>query len=242
MARSGRRDGEVSSAFPAHDPVWVKEMVGASHANVARVRELLAQAPQLANAAYDWGFGDWETALGAASHTGNREIALMLIEHGARPDLFTHAMLGNLDVVRAAVQAAPAQARVRGPHGITLMRHAMAGGDGAVGVVEYLKGVDGADLAYVNEPIAQEDLLACVGEYRFGAGADEVLSVTATDTKAAIRIKRQGGVNRGLFHVGGLEFHPVGAPDVRIAFLREGAVVNRLHVRWPNPFVEAVRV
>jgi hypothetical protein len=35
---------------------------------------------QLARAAWDWGFGDWETALGAASHMGSRPI---------RPDQFT---------------------------------------------------------------------------------------------------------------------------------------------------------
>ncbi len=45
-------------------------MVGASHGNVARVKELLARRPALARVSWDWGYGDWETALGAASHVG----------------------------------------------------------------------------------------------------------------------------------------------------------------------------
>ena len=57
-------------AFPGQDPTTVREIVGASHRDIDRVGALLKEAPQLANATYDWGFGDWETALGAASHTG----------------------------------------------------------------------------------------------------------------------------------------------------------------------------
>ena len=56
-----------------------------AHGNVRRVRELVEDRPSLAKASWDWGFGDWEDALGAASHMGNREIAEYLIGHGARP-------------------------------------------------------------------------------------------------------------------------------------------------------------
>jgi hypothetical protein len=104
-------------AFPAQDPAIVREMVGVSHGNVARVRELLAARPALANAAWDWGYGDWESALGAASHVGNREIATMLIGAGARPSIFSAAMLGQLDVVRGFVAASPGIQKTRGPHG-----------------------------------------------------------------------------------------------------------------------------
>jgi hypothetical protein len=50
-------------------------MVIKSHDQVARVRALLARWPTLSRATIDLGFGDWEDALGAASHVGNREIA-----------------------------------------------------------------------------------------------------------------------------------------------------------------------
>ncbi len=79
----------ANASFPAQEPGVVKEMVGVSHGKVDRVRDLLKERPALAKAAWDWGFGDWETALGAASHVGNHEIAALLMKHGARPDLFT---------------------------------------------------------------------------------------------------------------------------------------------------------
>src|SRR5580700_7626770 len=49
----------------------------------------------LVYAARDWGGGDWETALGGASHTGHREIALYLLSQGARIDSYCAAMLGE---------------------------------------------------------------------------------------------------------------------------------------------------
>ena len=65
------------------------------------------------NAAWDWGGGDWETGLGAAAHVGRRDIALFLLDHGARLDVFAAAMLGYLDVVQAAVAARPDVVRSR---------------------------------------------------------------------------------------------------------------------------------
>src|ERR1043166_864038 len=62
-------------AFPQHPAEMVREVVLVSHFNEKRLRELVDGRPALARAAYDWGFGDWETALGAASHMGNRPIA-----------------------------------------------------------------------------------------------------------------------------------------------------------------------
>src|SRR5215475_7198240 len=91
----------VNDTFPAHPAELVREMLIVSHFNLQRVRELVEGRPALARAAIDWGFGDWEDALGAASHTGNRAIAEYLIEKGARPSLFSAAMLGQLDTVKA---------------------------------------------------------------------------------------------------------------------------------------------
>ncbi len=74
--------------------------------------------------ALDWGGGDWESALGAASHVGNREIAELLLNHGARLDVFAAAMLEMVDVVRAALEARPDLRDALGPHGIPLRAHA----------------------------------------------------------------------------------------------------------------------
>src|ERR1700676_721722 len=72
--------------FPRQDANLVRDVVAMSHNNEARVRELVGAKPALANAWWDWGYGDWESPLGAASHTGQRGIAEFLLEHGAHLD------------------------------------------------------------------------------------------------------------------------------------------------------------
>jgi hypothetical protein len=116
----------------------VQEFVLVSHSDFERVKELLAAEPALANASWDWGGGDWETGLGSASHMGRRDIALYLLDNGARMDLFAAAMLGQLEVVKAVLGAFPAARDIPGPHGIPLLAHAEAGGDEARAVMEFL--------------------------------------------------------------------------------------------------------
>ena len=145
-------------------------MVGASHRDLAKVRGLVERQPALARSAIDWGFGDWETALGAAAHTGRREIAELLLANGAQPTLFSAAMLGQLDVVRAFVATRPGIQGTLGPHGIPLLAHARAGGAEAAAVVSYLEGIGGADVRTTTQPLAPADRDAVVGRYVFGAG------------------------------------------------------------------------
>lgn len=112
------------------DAVW--EFVRAGHNNLTRVKELLALDPMLIYSAWDWGKGDggeWETALGGASHTGNREIARYLLSAGARIDCFCAAMLGEREVVLALLAANPLIATCKGPHGYTMLYHAAISGD-----------------------------------------------------------------------------------------------------------------
>ncbi len=124
---------------PPLAPELVQEFVGNAHGDLDRVKELLAQEPGLINAAWDWGGGDFETGLGAAAHMGRRDIALYLLDHGARLDLPAAVMLGYLDIVKAVIAAHPAAARIPGAHGIPLLAHAEKGGEEAAGVLEYLK-------------------------------------------------------------------------------------------------------
>ena len=108
--RRGTRTPETDDpyrGFPQQNPALVREVVGVSHGNFERVREMVDASPALAKAEIDWSFGDWESALGAASHTGNRDIAEYLIEKGARPTIFSATMLGQLKVVRAFVESSP---------------------------------------------------------------------------------------------------------------------------------------
>ena len=75
-----------ADAFPQQDPGLVKDAVGASHGNFARIRELVEKQPAMARASIDWGFGDWETCIDAAAHVGNKPIADFLLTHGAQAD------------------------------------------------------------------------------------------------------------------------------------------------------------
>lgn len=123
----------------ALDATLVNEFVGNAHGDLNRVKELLTQEPALLNAAWDWGGGDWETGLGAASHMGRRDIALFLIENGARTDIFSAAMLGHLETVQSILSDYPHLLHSKGPHGIPLINHAKAGGEQAASVLHYLE-------------------------------------------------------------------------------------------------------
>ena len=112
--------------FPRQDPRQVYETVVVAHGDFERLRELVEASPALSKSAIDWGFGDWESALGAASHMGEVDMAEFLIRHGARPNLFSAAMLDQVDVVRAQVDAGSGLQRLRGPHSISLLAHARA--------------------------------------------------------------------------------------------------------------------
>jgi hypothetical protein len=134
-ARSAGRRG-VTEKPPPLDSELVRQFVVAGHGDLAAVREQLALEPALLDAAWDWGGGDWETALGGAAHMGHRPIAEFLLEQGARLDVFAGAMLGRVEVVSAILEAEPAARHALGPHGISLLQHAEAGG--AADVVELL--------------------------------------------------------------------------------------------------------
>lgn len=117
----------------------VQDFVGNAHGNLARVQELLEAEPNLVNAAWDWGGGDWETGLGAAAHMGRRDIALYLLERGARIDLFAAAMLGETEIVRATLDRFPEMRSALGPHRIPLVVHAQKGGEAAHEVLKLLE-------------------------------------------------------------------------------------------------------
>src|SRR5829696_738245 len=208
-------DAPADAEFPRHAADVVREMVGVSHGNVARVKELVGAHPALARASWDWGYGDWETALGAASHVGNKEIAAVLLSAGAHPTIFSAAMLGHLDAVKAFISAAPGIQKTRGPHGITLLDHARAGE--SVEVVKYLESIGDAGQRYPNEPLTEEGIAGLLGSYAFGGGTTEQL-VVSRNNRGILVVKREGQTERNLFHHGDRVFNPAGAEAVRITF------------------------
>jgi hypothetical protein len=206
-----------AASFPAQDPDVVKEIVTVSHGNIARVKELVSARPALARASWDWGYGDWETCIDAASHVGNRPIAEYLIANGARPTIYTAAMMGQLALVKGWIEAVPGVQRNRGPHGITLLAHARNGGAGAAEVLKYLDALGDADPRYTDVPVGDADQSAIVGEYAFGPGTTERLKI-AKNTRGGLTIQRPGYSERGMAHQGGLVFNPVGAEAVKVRF------------------------
>lgn len=199
-----------------NDPERVSAVVGASHSNLDRVRELVSEQPALAKASWDWGFGDWESALGAASHTGRREIAEFLIAHGARPTLFSAAMLGQVDVVRATLERNPDLFTLPGPHGLSLTRHAQAGGAEAARVVDYLTERFGADEAAFGVEGSPERHARYGGIY-VGRDDPEVRFSAAGDGRFLFMGAGETPFSRVL-QVEENTFHPTGAPHVRFRF------------------------
>lgn len=232
--------GSLHNGFPQQDPELVRRIVGASHGNIELVRELVEASPALARASWDWGFGDWESALGAASHVGRHDIVELLIHHGARPNLFTLAMMGHLDAVRSVIQAMPGIQKTHGPHGITLLAHARFGGDRSAGVARYLETVDGTDDQSLSKPITQEQQQVYLGRYRFGKGSDECLQVSR-DRRGDLIIQRGDNAGRRLLRVEENGFAPAGASDVRIRFDVADGQALRLTVHDPMPIVKALR-
>lgn len=213
----------LPDTFPSQPPEVVREMVTVAHFDLKRVKELVEARPSLAKASWDWGFGDWETALGAASHMGNRGIAEYLITKDAAPTLFSAAMLGQLNVVKGMIAAQPGLQRMRGPHSISLLMHAKAGKDGARSVLEFLQGLGDAD-AEPAVPLAQGDADALKGTYTFGIGTNQLIEVTTEGGQ--VTWTRRGMMGRPLTHLGERVFYPCGAPSVRIRFAEEnGAMV-----------------
>jgi hypothetical protein len=233
-----RAAASTAPSFPSQEPQLVEEMVVVAHGNVARVKELVSRQPTLAKATWDWGFGDWETALGAASHVGNREIAELVLVHGAHPTIFSAAMLGQLDVVKAFVAAAPGVQRTRGPHSISLLRHAAAGGPRAQPVVEYLKSIEGADDALAEKPLSDADITKLAGVYTFGVTPADRIEITVNKTQ--LQFGRPGRFPRGLFHLGSYQFCPMGAEDVRIRFSEAGGATI-LTVHDPDVILTATK-
>jgi hypothetical protein len=117
----------------------VKEFVIAGHNSLDKVKSLLAETPTLLYATWDWGNGDFETALEGAGHVGNKEIANHLIGLGARTNLFVLTMLGRTPVVKSYLEAFPQYLNAKGPHGFTLLHHAQKGGDDAKELLDYLQ-------------------------------------------------------------------------------------------------------
>lgn len=237
--------------YPALDDESVSAVVGAAHANLDKVKSLVTNRPELANAAWDWGFGDWETAIGAAAHMGRKDIAEFLMSYGARPDHFTFAMLGELEALKGIFAAQPNLQKMLGPHSIPLLQHAKArlrykdispeDRTKMNAMVAYLESLDGTNERLKNMEMTEAEKAMYIGEYRFGTKENEVFEIKLNRRKL-LSLGRKGTFGRSLNRIGETLFTPDGAPSVKIAFvLKDGQAVS-LTVHEPEPLVSATRI
>lgn len=146
---------ERDYAAPTFQPSWkrpqvnrllVQDFVIFAHMDLEMVKKLLEKEPTLVLAIINWGGGDWESGLGAASHMGRRDIVELLLGKGARIDIFCAAMLGMVDVVKAFLTLQPKLIDAKGPHGFSLHFHAQVGGKESAKVLDYLQSVKKLEL------------------------------------------------------------------------------------------------
>ncbi len=124
---------------PQMDKAIVQEFVRVAHSDITKVKEMLAEYPNLLNAAHDWKYGDFETGLGAATHVGDKELASYFVDQGAQTDIFTACLFGHLDMLKSILAVFPKSLYAKGPHGFTLLHHAIKGEEEALPVKEYLE-------------------------------------------------------------------------------------------------------
>jgi uncharacterized protein len=103
----------------------IKEFVIAGHGNLEKVKTMLLEHPELLNVAFEWREGDFETALQGAAHVGNTEIALFLLSQGAKLEITTAAMLGDVAAIEQFLASDPDLIHAKGAHGISLLTHAV---------------------------------------------------------------------------------------------------------------------
>ncbi len=258
-ANTGKTNGilnsEISSEVPKYwpniDPEVVGTVVGKSHSDLEAVKNLVEKRPELARAVWEWRFGDFESAIGAASHVGRRDIALYLMSKGARPSIFTFAMLGNYEVVKSIIELHSGIQKTLGPHGISLLNHAYAGermkgdmtqkqNDNLRRTIDYLEGLGDAD-GEKYEKMPEEAQKKYVGDYKYGDGEKDGFTV-AVNMQKRLSLARIGGFGGSIYYLGNGSFMYNGAPSVKVRFNLKDNVVTSLLVNDPELEVTAIKV
>ena len=240
-------EGSPHDRYPAIELSIASEVVGVSHFNLDRLKQLLDPRPELAKAEWDWGFGDWESAIGAASHVGRKDIVDYLVSKGATPILFTYAMLGNFDVVKAMLDAHPGMQKNTGPHGLSLLHHAKLALDingidktGAQRLIDYLQSLGDADgKKYL--PLTDSEKEKYLGDYKYGDGKDDGFTIKLNMRKmpALGKLGKSGGT---LLRIAEHEFTYQGAPSVTVMFdVRDNKVLS-LTLREPGLVLTAKKI
>jgi len=223
------------------------EVVGVSHFNLDRLKALVDPRPELAKAVWDWGFGDWESALGAASHVGRKDIIDYLIGQGAAPGILTHAVLGHYEAVKAMITAYPGIYKIPGPHGITLLQHAKTGLETegvdkkeAQKLIDYLNAFGDAEgRKYL--PVTEAEQTRFIGDYKYGGGPDDGFTIKLNMRKM-LSLGKPGKSGGALWRIGDNEFTYQGAPSVTIKFDVQNEKVLSLTLNEPGLILTAKKL
>ncbi len=105
----------------------ITEFVFAAHSDLEKTKSIADKKPLILNCTNQFSRGDFETALGGACHMGRKDIADMLIQRGARMDLFNLTFMGHTDLVKKMIESYPQYLNAPGPHGFTFLHHAKVG-------------------------------------------------------------------------------------------------------------------
>ena len=98
-----------------------------------------------------------------------------------------------------------------------------------------------ADIGHTSLPLSEKETAAYVGVYSFGRGQENSMEV-GIGREGWLRVKRGAdGTPRRLFYQGKNEFHPAGAPAVRIRFDVEDDRASALTISDPEPILTARR-
>lgn len=237
--------------YPNIDPQIIAEVVGKSHFDLVRVKELVDKRPELSRSVWEWRFGDFESAIGAASHVGRRDIALYLISKGARPTLFTFAMLGHFVVVKSAIEALPGIQEIAGPHGISLLDHAYAGmrmkekmtvkeNENLEKTIDYLNSLGNAGGEKYIE-VSPEEQEKYIGDYKYGNGERQGFTININMRKL-LSLGPIGEFGGALYKIGDNKFIYNGAPSAEITFEFRADQVYTMKITDPDFAIVAQKV
>ncbi len=239
--------GSPHDRYPAIQLEIASEVVSVSHFNLDRLKELVDPRPELAKAVWDWGFGDWESAIAAASHVGRKDIVDYLVSKGAVPTIFTYAMLAEYETLKTMIGSYPGIQKNFGPHGITLLQHAKTGlqTEGvdkgkAQRVVDFLQSLGDADgKQYLN--VDEAEKAKYLGDYKYGEGKDDGFSIKLNMRKM-LSLGKLGKSGGALWRIGENEFTYQGAPSVTVRFLVQNSTVVSLTVNEPGLILTATKI
>ena len=170
---------------------------------------------------------------------------------GAKPTLFTFAMMGAYDVVKSIIEFSPGIQRHTGPHGISLLSHAMAGNrmkdqmdkkgqDDLKRLQDYLIALGDADgETYLS--VSPEEQKKYLGDYKYGDGELEGFTVSL-DMRNLLSLGPIKGFGGAIYRIGDHQFTYNGSPSVKIDFEVTNNTVRSLTITDPDLTLRAIKI